>query len=145
MGAGSACSPAFVHGRAAKKNSGERSNSVGGQASGSGFFGLRLDDCTGSAPAPASVRPAAQVAPQVRPAVTASSLSFGRRRAWLRFLMHCPVSITDVARPSADEFDGYGLARPSTPAMQAAARASAQRDACNWREAADLVASALND
>lgn len=39
-----------------------------------------------------------------------------------------------------DECDGYGLARPSTPAMQRAAAESDRQDEREWRELADLAA-----
>lgn len=105
--------------------------SDGGQASSSGLFSLRVDGNTGSAPQAASVQKAAWTG-----IVAAHGLnSKGLRRTH-----------TLTRRPLVpDEFDGYGLARPSTPAMQAAARASTQRDAMHWHEAAKLLASALND
>ncbi|MBE7157211.1 MAG: hypothetical protein INR62_02025 [Rhodospirillales bacterium] len=94
--------------------------SQGGQASGPSLFGLRIDSFTGSAPAPTATRPFAQ-ATQVRPIVTSNSLSFGQRRARLRFLMHRPV--------------------PSTVSMAQAAATAHQRGEQDWRELADLVAA----
>ncbi len=52
----------------------------------------------------------------------------------------CVAHQARMADLAADEYDGYGLARPSTPAMQRAAAESDRRDEREWRELADLAA-----
>ena len=121
--------------------------SVGGQASLPAFFGLRLADTVAPTRSEVTVRtteakavPSAQALDLTRtfpPLARSYDPSFDevQYQAWLDEIL----AANRVWQALQDAVE-YGDARPSTPAMQATARAAALRDEREWSEYADLVA-----
>ncbi len=146
LGAGAPSAPRF---RTEAPSLHTRPN-LGGQRSPAGFFGIYFVGDADQPRVPAHSSPAAVLAERsytgegARSVINTASEAVrpAQAKAVAPASASRQVAVTQPHRPRlADEFDGYGLGRPSTAAMRAAAHASDTQDAADWHALADLAAT----